>query len=271
MDLTSQNSGLLHKIENLQISRNEQSFLNFIQNNKIEIFAELFYYSDFFFCKNSYGLDGETILLSDSTKTFWDGLTPVLGKIYNFSSSDFSLNQILQFFSSELEERITSVSICRLAEDRIILLCNKNLTEKLLLSYKQINQASWQDLTDIKLNPENKNYMLSIDFSESFDDFLSKKHKDESDSRDVYEIALMSELFNRMSSYFASPSAVSKSSKTAVNVIFSLKSVFVPELLHNHLVKLLKSVLESSAELIGLNFLGQAQSAIAAKEFLKVI
>ena len=74
-----------------------------------------------------------------------------------------------------------------------------------------------------------------------------------------------------MNFYFSSPSAVSKSSKTAVNVIFSTKSVFVPELLHSHLVNLLKDVFYDSAELIGLNFLGQAQSDIAAREFLKVI
>lgn len=267
MDLNSQNSGLLRKIESLQNFKQGNSYFNFIKNNEIEIFAEFSFYSDFFFCKNSYGLDAKSILLSDSTKAFWDGLTPVLGRIYNFSKEDASLTQLLQFFSFNIKDKINHVSICRLTEDSLIFICNKSLTSSLLQEYKSISVI--QNYS--KLIPENKNYMLSVDFSESIEDFCAKNIKDDSDVRDIFENALTQEVLNRMNFYFSSPSAVSKSSKTAVNVIFSTKSVFVPELLHSHLVNLLKDVFYDSAELIGLNFLGQAQSDIAAREFLKVI
>ena len=271
MDLNAQNSGLLHKIELMsKINNNRHSFFDFIKSNRIEIFAEFYFYSDLFFCKQSYGLDGSSILLSNSTKSFWDGLTPVLGKIYNFSKEDNSLTPLLQFFSFEIKEKIKTISICRTSEDSLIFICNKPLTTLLVQSFESINSKNYSDIQS-NFAGGIKNYMLSLDFSESLEDYKNINLPANNDVEDLFENALLKELFNRLTFYFQSPSAVTKSSKAAANVIFATKSVFVPELLHKHLISILKDVLEDSSDLIGFNFLGQAHSVTAAKEFLKVI
>lgn len=264
-------AGLLYKAENL--SKSDSSFLSFLKKYQIDCIFELEFYSYYYFCSKSYGLDADSILQTNSTKAFWDGIITSERKIFNFSKDDNSIAPFLQFFSFELKDSINSISIYKYDEESILLLCNKNLTEEIIQDYPSARGEVHQHLSEIQTHINNNSVLslISVDFLECVENLGEEKLKNNENMKIEYEKVLLNELFTRLQFHFSNPSAIAKTSKSAANILFVSKTKIPQDLIVSQLIKIFAKVIGASSELISFNFLGETRSITEIKEFLKVI
>ena len=264
-------TGLLYKAENL--SKSDSSFFSFLKKHQIDCIFELQFFSYYYFCSKSYGLDADSILQTNSTKAFWDGIITSEGKIFNFKKEDNSLAPFLQFFSFELKDSINSLSVYKYDEESILILCNKNLTEEIIKDYPAAKGESRQYLSQIQTHIDDKSILslFSLDFLECVENLGEEKLKNNENLKIEYEKVLLNELFTRLQFHFESPSAIAKTSKSAANILFVSKTKIPQDLIVSQLIKLFEKIIGASSELISFNFLGESRSITEIKEFLKVI
>lgn len=270
-DKLSDNSGLLYKAENL--SKSGVSFFSFLKQFKIDIIFELKFYSYYYFCSKSFGLDAQSILQTNSSKAFWDGIITREKKIFNFSTTDNSIAPFLQFFSFDLKDSIESLSIYKYSEDSILILANSKLTNEIIDSYPTVKADKTQNLGELQAHSDSKAIfsLFSIDFSDCVESISQEKLKKNENLKLEYKNVLYNELFTRLQFFFATPSSLAKTSKSAANIVFVSKTNIEQELILSQLIKLYSKVIGASSELISFNFLGERHSVTEIKEFLKVI
>ena len=268
----SEDSGLLHKVGSLQNVK-DFSFYGFLKKFNVKCIFELEFFSTYYFCTKSYGLDSSSIFQTNSTKSFWDGLILEEKKIYSFSKKEGTLSPFLQFFSFEKKDTIETLQAYKFSEDSILVLCNQALTLEMIDFYEKIteNQTVFVDFLPKLLEEKAGASMFSIDFSKCIETVSSTFVKNNESLKIAFEDSLLKELFTRLSFFFEKPSATKKTSRTAANVIFVSKTVIPEKLLVSHIVKLFGGVIGSSSNLITVNFLGRSRSLTEIKEFLKVI
>ena len=264
-------TGLLYKAENL--SKSDSSFLSFLKRHQIDCIFELKYYSYYFFCSKSYGLDADSILQTNSTKAFWDGIITSSQKVFNFSKEDNSIAPFLQFFSFELKDSIDSISIYKYDEESILILCNQTLTKEIIEEYLLCTTEAPRHLSGINSLIDDNSILtlFSIDFLECVENLGEEKLKNNENLKIEYEKVLLNELYTRLQFHFSNPSAIAKTSKSAANILFVSKSKIPQDLIVSQLIKLFEKVIGASSELINFNFLGETRSITEIKEFLKVI
>lgn len=263
-------TGLLYRAQNL--SKYDFSFISFLKRYNVDCIFELKYYSYYYFCSKSYGLDSDSIIQTNSTKAFWDGLITKDNEIFNFSKVDNSIAPFLQFFSFELKDCIDSLSVYKYDEETILVLCNHQLSKEIVDAYISAKAESENNLNEIQsqLNDNSIPTLFSVDFSESVENLGEEKLKNNENLRIEYEKVLFNELYTRLQFYFSQPSAIVRTSKSAANILFISKSNISQDLIVYQLIKLFSKVIGASAELISFNFLGQTRSITEIKEFLKV-
>lgn len=186
-------SGLLKKA-NLLSMKKGLAFSNFIQKYKSSIFAIFTKQDNFYFISNSLGFDGESILASYSTIDFWEGLISENNKIYNFSNDDNTLLKMLQFFSFEMKEKITKVSIYK-NNDKIIFLCNEELSNEFIHDVNFLNE-NYESFD----NSFKNNYSISL--KPAVDSFIMEKAKYKASIHAVFRQALNHEILNRIILFF---------------------------------------------------------------------
>ena len=264
-------TGLLYKAENL--SKSESSFLSFLKKYQIDCIFELEYFSYYYFCSKSYGLDADSILQTNSTKAFWDGIITSEEKIFNFTKEDNSIAPFLQFFSFELKDSINSISVYKYDEYSILILCNKELTQEIIDSYPSASGEAHQHLSEIQKHIDDNSQLtlFSLDFLEAVENLGEEKLKNNENLKIEYEKVLLNELYTRLQFHFSSPNAIAKTSKSAANILFVSKAKIPQDLIVSQLIKLFEKVIGASSELINFNFLGETHSITEIKEFLKVI
>ena len=264
-------TGLLYKAENL--SKSDCSYISFLRKHNIDCIFELKFYSYYYFCSKSYGLDASTILQTKSTKSFWEGIIPSCRKIYNFKKDDNSIAPFRQFFSFELKDSIDLVSVYQYDNETILLLCNQPLTDEIINDFPISTTESNLHLSQIQdqINENSILNLFSIDFSECVENISEEKLKNNENLKIEYENVLLNELFTKLQFYFSDPSAVIQTSRTAANILFVSKTAISEDLIVTQLIKLFSKVIGASSELINFNFLGKTRSITEIKEFLKVI
>lgn len=235
-------SGLLKKA-NLLSQEKGLAFSNFIQKYSKSVFAIFTKQDNFYFISNSLGFDGESILASYSTIDFWEGLIPEKNRIFNFSNDDDTLNKMLQFFSFEMKEIITKVSIY-FAQDKIIFLCNEELT------YDFIHDVNFLSFENEKAPSKENEYTLNL--LPALDAYILEKAKYKASIHAVFRQALRREITNRLILFF-------NSSEFSINIddnsiaVLSSDNKIEEKLLLSHLMYNLQEVIGNKSELIELS------------------
>lgn len=162
--------GLLSKANLFENTKPEGlAFSNFIINNNIKQFALFEKINNQFIITNSLGFDYKSIISSESTIDFWNGAV---------NNSD--LNTFKQFFSPELSEKIRTVKIFQISQDKIFMLCNQELSEKIKSELSNISIAT-------TFTSENFD---SSKASESFEISLLEQNN--------FSTSILNELFNQL-------------------------------------------------------------------------
>lgn len=260
--------GLLSKA-NLLGQTKSLAFSYLINKYNLKLFSIFENCEGNYFISNSLGFDGTSILNSVSTNDFWNGICKESEKIYTFTASD-SANPLLQFFSFKIKDLIESVSVVKI-NNSIIMICNNSITNTFIDDYKKV---SFNEL-DKNINSLNSLitqksllYKLSINFEEAIDTYLATKLK----NKDLYSElwnSVSNELINRITYLYNNENASLKISNSVLKTIFICDTHTSKEILINHLILNLKEVLENSAEIINVEFVGNAESFKDIQDFLK--
>lgn len=234
-------SGLLQKA-NLLSQEKGLAFSNFVKKYNNLTFAIFTKQDNFYFISNSLGFDGESILASYSTIDFWEGLIPIKNMVYNFSNDDNTLNKMLQFFSFEMKEKIAKVSIY-FSQDKIIFLCNKELTQEFI---HDVNFINFENAYTQKENTYKLKYLEAVNA------YILEKAKYKSSIHTIYRQALNHEIENRLILFFAASEYSIKIDNDSVSYISSDNPID-SKLLLSHLIFNLKDVITNKAQLIELS------------------
>lgn len=260
--------GLLLKASELDLSK-KLAFTDFINSFDLKLCAIFTKKDNIFFIQNSVGFDGISIISSISTLDFWNGICPVLNKTYDFSRSQKNISPLLQFFSFSLTDNINSISIIKITDDSIFMLCNKQISQEMknqlfyLSDFQQ--KINFENLLNIQLkNLVAFNY--EIDLSESLNSFLQINNC----KNNFFFNSIMNEIFNRFFCFYSKGLSV-KINENKINVVFLAKDNFSQELVLNHLIFELKQVLDDCSQIIDFSFCKKAKSIIEIKNFLQVV
>lgn len=155
--------GLLSKanlLEKPTIS-NGLAFSNLIKNNNLS-YLILFQKNNEYSVINSFGLDAKSIQLSLSTQDFWNGLCPSSNEIYTFSKSENTIGPFLQFFSSEIIDKLSKISLVKLPNENIFLVCNSQISDELKNELLMFDENVLQN--ELSSLPQTENYLnFSLD------------------------------------------------------------------------------------------------------------
>lgn len=263
-------SGLLKKA-NLLTQEKGLAFSDFLKKYNDSVFAIFSKIDNFYFITNSIGFDGLSILSSYSTKDFWNGLIPNKNKIYNFDDDENSLNKLLQFFSFEMKDKISSISVYS-TDTKIFMLCNIPLTNEFIHDISFINDDNSFDISNINNSfvSEYEVNKYSIDYSEAVESYAMQKTENKPDLCEHLKNALFNEISNRLVLFFNSPNYSARVNETINNFIIFSKNKYEDNLLLNHIILNLKDVIEDCSQLITLSYCGKAETYSEIQEFFKV-
>ena len=261
--------GLLTKA-NLVDLNTRLAFSDFVYKYELNSFSIFSKIENDYYISNSLGMDGVSIIGSTSTPDFWKGICKNLDTVYNFDSSD-KANPLLQFFSFKLKDEIRTISVCRTSKN-ILMLCNKQITSEMLRDYLMIDDT--KSLLDVsKLNNLiSKSSILckvQIDFDEAIQTFIYTKLT-KKDYAELFSKSLFNELSNRILFAYNEANTSVKSFDNKIKTVFIANTSLSKEILINHLILNYKDVLENAAEVINIDFLGNAESFSELKDFLQV-
>lgn len=261
--------GLLQKA-NLLSQRKGLAFLEFVQKYNIKRCAVFTKVNNDYFITQSIGFDGVSIAFSKSTSDFWAGLIPENNKVFNFNSSQKTLSSVLQFFSLKLKDEIDFVDIYKTSDNRILFLCNKELTLEIAKDFSNVDEKLEykKDFAD-QLNSLDSNISVTkyaIDFDEAIDSFISENIKNNSTAE---KNPISNELQNRLFQSFNKPHFYKKTGTTTARIILNSSNEMPEELVINHIVTILKPVLDNNAALINILNEGKCQSYSQIKDYLQ--
>lgn len=261
--------GLLSKASFISDDNVKFAFSEFVLKYNVKTFAVFVLNNGYYSIGNSIGFDGSSLITSLSTKDFWDGVCAKFNKTYSFSTTDKTLNPILQFFSFEIRDDINSISIYR-TEDKIFMLCNKDFNNELIEDMLHIDSSI--DYVNLNLfnkdiTKDSKVFLYEIDFTEALETYFAMKQKNE-DKDDLLKKALYNELVNRFSCYFAKY-GVKRISESSIRILLNVDKSIHEEHLICHIVYTLQEVIEAASELINFENKGIATSLIELKDFIQ--
>lgn len=220
--------------------------------------------------KHSIGFDANTVNTISSTPAFWKGLCRVQGQIYHFEKSDGSISPLLQLFPQKIKDELKEVFVCR------------GFSERIFLSLNNFKSEAAQDLDYIipgfhNCNIENLSPLIkenttvlkfSLDFTKAIGRFMGPDHH----IREIFNAkspVYFDEFYNRLLCIYNQNDATTVKENLILNTVFITDNNFPAKLIENHLKMNFKEVMESSADLIEINFVGEAKTAGDIKEFLQ--
>ena len=200
-------NGLLQKASFLL--NQKLAFCNFVLRNNISNCAVFSLSDQGCYIINSFRLDAKTILLSPSTLSFWKGTIEQENKIYNYSQEDNNLTQFLQFFSGDLKDKITSLSICKSSEQNILMLINSEINYSILQDYSSqylLKKAG-------KLNMDFEK--IEINYSQ-----ILQNLEEQASYNKIFDKTIQNEIKNRLNSFFGDYSLIEIHSKSIIKILF---------------------------------------------------
>lgn len=260
--------GLLSKASEFT-KESKLPFSEFILKNNVEIFAIFELDNNHYQIMNSIGFDGSSLLSSNSSADFWNGICVKENEIYNFNIIQKKENPLLQFFSFKIKDNIKSISLYK-DHKYIYMLCNKTLTDNIINDIKNITNEKEKiniDKITSLINEKLKLLELEINFSDAISDFMTMKSKKTTDYKNIKQV-LFNELFNRLNCQIAKYSTKNLSNYTVRTLISVDKSIHEKHI-ESHLIYNLKEVLDNAAKNISFNNLGTADSISEIKDFFQ--
>lgn len=259
--------GLLSKA-NLLEQNKRLAFSYLINKYDLKQFAIFSKNNEDYLIINSLGFDGISIINSTSTSDFWNGLCKEEENIYFFEKE--AITPLLQFFSFNIKDEIQNISIIKI-DGYILMICNNQIKNEFISDFKKIsfteNNNNISTLNQF-ITKESLLYKISMDFEEAIETYLVTKSKN-NEYTEILKKSLATELMNRVFFYYNDENASVRISDYSLNTVFICKNTTSEDLLLNHIILNFKEVLDSSAELINLNFNGSAESFQDIIDFLQ--
>ncbi len=133
--------GLLSRASTLDENENKQglAFSDFILKYSLKSSAMLEHNGMDYIITQSIDFDAYSIISSNSTCDFWNGICKENNKIYKFTGTEIS--PLLQLFSLNMKEEIKEISIYR------------NSASNILLSFNEITKSAAEDFENISSDP----------------------------------------------------------------------------------------------------------------------
>lgn len=264
-------SGLLKKANLLTTNQDKGlAFSNFIQKYSKKSFAILSKQNNFYFAENSHGFDGDSLFASYSTIDFWDGIISEKNKVFNFTENDNSLNTVVQLFSFNMKNDVSTVSIYS-TEDKILILFNGTISDGFIRDFKQINY----NINSFDYNSINQSYIEKysaekyvIKYSDAVNSFVESKNKPEISN--LLKNALFNEIYGMLLCNFHSPNCITKTTNNDSKIILFTEEKLEKELLEKHIQLSLSEIIGNFSKQISVSYEGNASSFDEIKDFLKV-
>ncbi len=263
--------GLLSRASTLDENENKQglAFSDFILKYSLKSSAMLEHNGMDYIITQSIDFDAYSIISSNSTCDFWNGICKENNKIYKFTGTEIS--PLLQLFSLNMKEEIKEISIYR------------NSASNILLSFNEITKSAAEDFENISsdpravniysLNPQIKEntvvIKLMIDFSEAIESFLQSEIKTDDSLFEKAQTSIFNEIYNRFVCFYNLPDATVKSGKNLLKTVFITGKAYSIELITNHFIFNLRDLLGNNAELIRVDYCGAATSCDQIQNFLQ--
>lgn len=246
------------------------SFSEFICKNKITSCALFENIDDKYFITNSVGFDANTIISSESTKDFWNGLCSE-NSVKNFSKKENTISPLLQFFSFTMSENLESISVFKTA-NKVLIVCNKEITAEMKNQFLQIennfSKPECENLSSL-INSKSKCLNCTINFEEAIDSFLSSNVKDKNVSA-IFKKSLFNEFANRIIGYTNIDAVkVFEDDSYKVKAIFVTKNDTPFQLLMTHLIMNLREVIGDFSDLLEIFSEENCQTFMQLKNFLQ--
>ena len=244
--------GLLSRASTLDETEIKQglAFSDFILKYSLKSSAMLEQNDMYYIITQSIDFDAYSIISSNSTCDFWNGICKENKKIYKFSGNEVS--PLLQLFSSNMKEKIEEVYIYR------------NSDSKILLSLNEISESATQDFENITSDIHSINI-----FSEAIESFLQSELKTNNSIFEKAKLAIFNEIYNRFVCFYNLPDATVKADKLLIKTVFITGKAYSVELITNHFIFNLRDLLGNNAELIRVDFCGAATSCEQIQNFLQ--
>ena len=262
--------GLLSRANNLdEIKSNPgMAFSDFINKHYIKICALLEKKDTNYYVTNSIGFDALSILSATSTADFWEGICNTTGQIFTFK--DFERTKLLQLFSFNMKDNLQELSVYKNKVSQI-LLCSGIIDDDTAKDFENIGSLN-HETNIFNLNPlikENSVVLLfQLDFSEAINSFYESQKYIISDFENFHK-TIMNELYNRFSCRYNISDTTIKYNSSILKTVFITDKEYSIELITMHIILNLKELLNDSAELIDIAFMGTANSCDEVQSFLQ--
>lgn len=261
--------GLIAKAGSLEPSTG-LAFSDFVNKYKLRFCAVFEKDKNAFYIKNSIGFDGSSIISSCSTADFWDGICSSIKELNIFARENGTLKPLLQLFSFAQKDDIAAVSIFRLSQTKILMVCNQSFPKECTADL---------DCLEDKRNPirlgtinhlitsKSKVIKMQIDFKDAADSFVQAQVIDRQRA-EIFRKSVYNEISNRFLCFFAKHVSFCPNEHT-VRAIFVVTRDLTKEHLINHIILNLSGVIGRYAEKISCDISGSAVSIPEIKEFLQ--
>ena len=248
------------------------AFSDFILKYNIKICAVLEKIDNNYSVNNCIGFDGGSILSSLSSFDFWQGICPDQNKIYSFSSKDNSITPLLQLFSLKMKEQLSEINIVKNSENRILLVCNAELSKEVLNDFPASDFLKHKCSTDV-LNKFIKEASVLLKFqinlNEAVESFVLSHFKGSSTIKEKLKTALYNEFYNRFVCILNQKDASYYPETGIINTVFITDKTYSTELIVNHLIVNFREIIGDCAELSEINFIGKAEAYRDIADFLQ--
>lgn len=264
--------GLLSKTISLANS-NKIDFKQFTKKYNISLCAVFSKINNDYIITDSIGFDGISIISSISTSDFWEGT--IKNKIdWLFYKTNEEMLPFYQLFSFNQKDKITGIVIKRL-EDKILMVCSTNsfifeptpeLSQDLLnISFLYNNKINIENITKQK---DEEIYKFELDFSSAVNFHIQKNLRNTEYAGTVYD-SISKEIVSFLEKSFPKPNIVSKISNSKIH-IGNISNISIPfNLLQNHLIGELYSILDEESKLISFTNQGKSNSYKDLVDFLQ--
>ena len=259
--------GLLSKASEID-NHVSLAFSDFILKHNIKFFAIFRLRDNFYNIINSIGFDGKSIISSESSIDFWNGICENTEEIYNFTCYNKSLNPILQFFSFNMKDKINTVSLYK-KENFIYMICNKEIDNLIISDLSNID-FSKTNISFEKINSSiTSNTILNeieVNLNEAVISYINSKHINTTFD---YTNVILNEMYNRFT-ILISPLCTKRISDSKLRILINTNHKISIQHLYSHIISIFTKVIGNSAELIDFNKLGEAESINDLNDFFQV-
>lgn len=265
--------GLLQKTINLSNTQ-KISFEQFTKKYNLSLCAVLTKQNQDFVVTHSNGFDSISIISSVSSMTFWEGTIKEKNKWYSYTNNAQML-PFYQFFSFNQKDRINSIHINYLNNDRILIICSKddlNFSDSSIINdFNSIdfNIENKVDVSEFSISHNENAEKYILDFTTAVENQI-KIHLRKEEFSKIIKNAIYNEIANTLKAFFSEPNFSVKVSEGIFHVLYITDKELPLDLFTVHIKNSFKTILDDQSKLIEVTSDGKAASFKDLLFFLQV-